>query len=169
MTSDKLSRLWLLATFILILVILISCLIIWARHGKGQPLTISSPQPSNLQGQIYVDGAISNPGTYPFKAEDRIMDIVLASGGTDKNADLSRIRLYIPQKSEGEQPQKIDINRADSWLLQALPNIGEVRAQAIVEYRHQVGYFRNIEELAKVPGISNSTLEKIKAFITIGE
>jgi competence protein ComEA len=169
MASDKLSRLWLLATFILITVILVSCLIIWARHEKGQPLTISSPQPSNLQGHIYVDGAIRNPGTYPFRAEDRILDIVLASGGTDKNADFSQIRLYIPQNNAGEQPQKIDINRADAWLLQALPNIGEVRAQAIIDYRHQVGYFRNIEELAKVPGISNSTLEKIKAFITIGE
>ena len=139
------------------------------RYQIVQPITISPPQASNFQGEIYVDGAIGNPGTYPLKDGDSLEDILLASGGIDNNADLSQMRLYIPQVNEWEQPQKIDINRADVWLLQALPNIGEVRAQAILDYRHQNGRFRNVEDITKVPGISSSTFEKLKAFITIGE
>ncbi len=87
----------------------------------------------------------------------------------DQNADLSRMRLYIPQVNENIQPQKVNVNRAEVWLLQALPDIGKVRAQAIIDYRQQNGPFRNIGEIAKVPGINSSTFEKIKDFITITE
>jgi comEA protein len=64
-------------------------------------------------------------------------------------------------------PQKIDINRADVWLLQALPGIGETKAQAIVDYRIQNGLFRVAEDITKVPGIGASVFEKIKPFITV--
>jgi comEA protein len=64
-------------------------------------------------------------------------------------------------------PQKIDINRADVWLLQALPGIGETKAQAIVDYRIQNGLFRVVEDITKVPGIGASVFDKIKPFITV--
>jgi competence protein ComEA len=38
-------------------------------------------------------------------------------------------------------PQQVDINRADSWLLAALPGIGEAKAQAIINYRALHGPF----------------------------
>jgi len=40
-----------------------------------------------------------------------------------------------------------------SWVLEALPEIGEVTAQAIVDYRSENGSFRRIEDLLKVSGI----------------
>jgi comEA protein len=64
-------------------------------------------------------------------------------------------------------PQQIDINRADVWLLQALPDIGETRAKAIVEYRLQNGLFRMVEDITSVPGIGASVFEKIKPYITV--
>jgi competence ComEA-like helix-hairpin-helix protein len=67
------------------------------------------------------------------------------------------------------QPQKVDINRADIWLLQALPGIGEVRARSIVDFRNQNGLFSTPQDLTRVPGISESVVEKIKAYITVGE
>jgi competence protein ComEA len=71
--------------------------------------------------------------------------------------------------AEGESEQKVDINRAEAWLLQALPGIGEVRARAIVDYRQQNGSFRNINELLEVEGIGMDTYEKIKPLITVAE
>lgn len=169
MTADKLSRFWLLATFLSIIIILISSLIIWAKQDKGRPITISSPPSSNFSGDIYIDGAVSNPGIYPLKDNDSLTSLIQASGGMDQNADLSRMRLYIPQVNENIQPQKVNVNRAEVWLLEALPDIGKVRAQAIIDYRQQNGPFSNIGEIAKVPGINSSTFEKIKDFITITE
>ena len=74
---------------------------------------------------------------------------------------------YIPQMVEPEPPQRVNINRAEAWLLEALPGIGEVRAQAIINYRRQNGLFHNINELTKVEGIGATTYEQIKHLITV--
>ena len=42
-----------------------------------------------------------------------------------------------------------------------LLGFGEVRAQAIIDYRHQNGPFRNISDLTKVEGIGIATYEQI--------
>jgi competence protein ComEA len=169
MTADKLSRFWLMAVGALILIILISSVTIWIRRDNGQPVKVISPDAAPFKGQVYIEGAIINPGTYSLQAGDTIDGIIQASGGTDNNADLSRMQLFIPRMEEDKPPQRIDINRAEGWLLQALPGIGEVRAQAILDYRMQNGPFSDIEDLTKVPGISNSSFDKIKHLITVAE
>jgi len=68
-----------------------------------------------------------------------------------------------------ELPQKIDINRAEAWLLEALPGIGETKAQAIIAYRQQNGGFKHIIEITEVDGIGPAIYEEIKDLITIGD
>ena len=58
-------------------------------------------------------------------------------------------------------------NRAGAWLLAVLPGIGEVRAQAIVDYRLKNGPFLSIRELTRVEGIGTATYEDIKDLITV--
>ncbi len=118
---------------------------------------------------IYVGGAISNPGFYPLKAGDSLQALIQAAGGTAGNTDLSSLKIYIPRVGEEIQPQKINLNRAEAWLLEALPGIGEVRAQAIIDYRRQNGPLRNISELTKVAGIGITTYEQIKHLITVAD
>jgi competence ComEA-like helix-hairpin-helix protein len=62
---------------------------------------------------------------------------------------------------------KIRINDADAKTLIALPGIGEVKAQRIVEYREKHGPFRRAEDLLNVYGIGPKTLEKMKPLIII--
>jgi comEA protein len=66
-------------------------------------------------------------------------------------------------------PQKIDINRAEAWLLEALPGIGPSKAQAIIDYREQNGGFSDIVEITNVPGIGESIYNDIKNLITVGD
>lgn len=68
-----------------------------------------------------------------------------------------------------EMPQKIDINRAEAWLLEALPGIGESKAQAIIAYRQQNGVFKHISEITNVEGIGPAIYEQIKDLITVGD
>jgi competence ComEA-like helix-hairpin-helix protein len=68
-----------------------------------------------------------------------------------------------------EQPQKIDINRAEAWLLDALPGIGPSKAQAIIAYRQQNGGFGHIIEITEVEGIGPAIYEDIKDLITVGD
>ena len=81
--------------------------------------------------------------------------------------DFDGLKLYIPDTGEGPGPQKIDINRAEVWLLKALPGIGETLAQRIVDYRRQNGPFQNTRELTGVSGIGDSTYEQIEHLITV--
>lgn len=66
----------------------------------------------------------------------------------------------------GEQ-EKININQASLGELQEIPGIGEVRAQAIIDYREEAGGFESIEDIQQVSGIKGKTFEKIEAYITV--
>jgi comEA protein len=83
------------------------------------------------------------------------------------------ITLAQPPDSSGEvsqlNPHKIDINRAEGWLLEALPGIGPSKAQAIIAYREQNGGFSNIAEITEVAGIGQNIYENIRELITIGD
>jgi competence protein ComEA len=60
---------------------------------------------------------------------------------------------------------KINVNSASATELDRLPGIGTVLSARIVEYRSKIGLYRNIEDLRKIPGITNSVIEKIKDLI----
>ena len=67
------------------------------------------------------------------------------------------------------QGEKININTADAGTLELLPGIGEKRAQDIIAYRTEHGPFRIPEDLTRVDGIGESTLEGLIDLITTGE
>ena len=62
---------------------------------------------------------------------------------------------------------KVSINQATIEELMTLPGIGEAKAQAIINYREEVGSFQTIEELLEVEGIGESIFAQIKENITI--
>lgn len=68
-----------------------------------------------------------------------------------------------------EFPNLININSASIEQLCTLPGIGDVKARSIIEYRRHNGVFKKTDELINVSGIGDSTLNKIRGSITIGE
>ena len=169
MTTSKLDRYWILSIILLVAIIVVGGIAIWSRLSGSQLVEISMSAAQELEGEIYIGGAVNNPGFYSLKAGDSIDALIQAAGGTTTSADISQLKLYIPQLGEEEQPQKIDINRAEKWLVELLPGIGEARAQAIIDYRQQNGQFGNISELTKVKGIGATTYEQIKHLITVAD
>lgn len=63
---------------------------------------------------------------------------------------------------------RININTASVEELITLPNIGQVLAQRIVDYRQAHGPFQSLGELTEVEGIGEKRLEAILEYITIG-
>ncbi len=158
---------WVVITIVLAVVIIAGGVVIWSKCSRSQAIEISVVNEREMSGEIYTGGAVNNPGFYPLGVGDSIEDVLRAAGGPTDSADLSQLELIVPGLEEEESSQKVNINRAEAWLLETLPGIGKVRAQAIIDYRQQNGPFRSINELTDVEGIGMATFEKIKHLITV--
>jgi competence protein ComEA len=169
MVAGKIFNSRTLIIILLVAVIAAGSIIIWSRCSQRQTIEVSLLPDRKFQGEICVDGEVNNPGFYPLGDGDSLEDIVRVAGGTTDEADLSRLELNVPRVQGRELPQRININRAEAWLLEALPGIGEVNARAIIDYRQKNGPFHNIHELVKVEGIGTATYEKIKDLITVAD
>jgi competence protein ComEA len=60
----------------------------------------------------------------------------------------------------------ININTATQMDLETLPGIGPAKAEAIIAYR-KVHKFESVDDLAKVKGIGEKSMVKLKELITI--
>jgi competence protein ComEA len=158
---------WTLAVILLALVIITCGIFILVKAQNSPGLEISLAEPLEIQGQIYISGAVNNPGIYPFYAGDGLGDLIKAAGGVKDGAELTDIELSLDPADTANTSQKININRADAWLLEALPGVGEVKARAAIEYRNRNGFFHDVNELLNVPGFGESGLEQIKDYITV--
>ena len=61
----------------------------------------------------------------------------------------------------------IDLNTATVEELTAVRGIGEVTARRIVAFREEHGPFKRVDELLKVQGIGEKSLEKIAPQLTV--
>jgi competence protein ComEA len=167
---SRADRVYLFITIFLLVAAIAGGVMLGLQRRQNQPVEIvlSQTEPPELSGGLYIDGAVANPGIYPWQEGDTLQTLLM-DAGIESHADLSHIEIYVPQAGEIASIQKIDINRAEPWLLEALPGIGEVLAQRIVDYRSENGPFRTIEDLLKVSGIGSATLENIRDFITVSE
>jgi competence protein ComEA len=164
------DRVYLFMTAFLLIAAIAGAVMLAVQHNRNQPVEIvlSQVEPRELNGEIYIGGAVANPGIYSLREGDTLRTL-LSDAGIQSDADLSHIEIYVPCQGEEQAPQKIDINRAEIWLLEALPGIGEVLAQRIVDYRGRNGPFRRIEDLLNVSGISSATFARIRDYITVSD
>lgn len=167
---SRADRVYLFITIFLLIAAISGGIMLGMQRTRNQPVEIflSQTEPPEQAGELYVDGAVANPGIYAWQDDDTLQTL-LSNVGVEAEADLSRIEIYIPREGEDQSPQKIDINRAEPWLLEALPGIGETLAQRIIDYRGTNGPFKRIEDLLKVSGIGSATFENMKDLITVSD
>lgn len=77
-----------------------------------------------------------------------------------------------PRKAEKPAKPKtvsrpVKLNTASKEDLMSLPRIGSVTADSIINFRTKNGKFSTLEDLLKIKGISEKTLERIKGEVTI--
>ncbi len=165
MASAKSINPWVVVIIILAVVIITGGAVILGRYTPARPLEITLEEPPAAAGEIAIGGEVANPGSYPLREGDTVADLLRAAGGvTDATAELE-LNALTPEAT----PQRVDINRAEPWLLAALPGIGETKARDIVAYREQHGAFRSVDELAKVDGIGATTVDSLRHLITVAD
>jgi competence protein ComEA len=160
---------WTLVIILLAVVIIVGVILIWSGYSQNQAIEITVVPEREVNGEIYIGGEVNNPGFYPLAAGESVEDALRAAGGATGGADLTHLRLLVPNTNEAAEPQKVNINRAEAWLLETLPGIGESRARAIIEYRRLNGPFYHTDELVNIEGIGTATYEKIKHLITVAD
>ena len=156
--------------------------------GRSPSLIEVSLQPAAFRSpvalQVYVTGAVKDPGVYALEDGDRLGQLVESAGGATGDADLEAVNLAALLRDEdhwhipriGEAPKvtttfaanllgKIDVNSATSVQLEELPGIGEVKARSIIQYRDTNGPFASVDELLAVRGIGPATLDAIRDLV----
>jgi competence protein ComEA len=160
------------------------------------PVPMGAPTATPQPIQVYVLGAVTQPGVYVLPWDSRVQQAIAAAGGTTLHADLVRVNLaervhdeqqvYVPSQNEAVTPtlptpvprptaatgsslpgQRININTASVDALVALPGIGPSLAQRIVEYRQANGPFSRPEDIKDVRGIGDGIFAEIKDWITV--
>jgi competence protein ComEA len=137
---------------------------------------------------VHVVGAVRRPGLYRLKHGARIADAVRRAGGATRRADLSLVNLAAqisdgtqvvvprrvvaeaaPPEGPGEAPAPttgpVRLNTATLEQLDALPGVGPVTAQKILDYRQEHGAFSSIEDLDAIPGIGSARLEQLRDLV----
>ncbi len=61
----------------------------------------------------------------------------------------------------------VNVNTATADELQLLPRVGPALAGRILDFRDANGPFEGVEELVAVRGIGETSLEKLKPFVTV--
>jgi len=62
----------------------------------------------------------------------------------------------------------IDLNVANEKELEELPGVGPTTAKAIIQFREKSGRFRRVEDLLVIRGISETKLQKMRPYLTVG-
>lgn len=84
------------------------------------------------------------------------------------NRERNILITYAPPAADQEKSEfPININEATHEELKKIPEIGDVKAKNIIEYREANGEFQKIEDITKVSGIGEKTFEKIKDYICV--
>ncbi len=142
---------------------------------------------SALSEVAYVDicGEVKVPGVYKVDTETRVFQVIELAGGLTNDADYTELnraekvfdgqKIIVPKKGEpasctgqgtdSADDGRVNINTADSSLLQTIPGIGPSKASRIIDYRETVGRFSSIEEIMNVSGIGEATFQSIKDYI----
>ena len=152
----------------------------------GVPLPGVSPS-ADPGGEVVVAvaGTVRSPGLVRLPAGSRVDDAVRAAGGLLPGSsygllNLARKLVDGEQVLVGVEPPPgaapvagassgglVDLNAATAGDLDALPGIGPVLAQRIVDWRTENGRFASVDQLREVTGIGESKYADLEDKVTV--
>jgi competence protein ComEA len=154
----------------------------------GSTTTPTSPAQPTAPLVVDVAGRVRRPGLVRLPPGSRVADALVAAGGALPGVDLSTVNLARPV-ADGEQVlvgfaatgagppstgagsgtagQPVDLNSATVEQLDALPGVGPVLAQRIVDWRTSHGRFTSVDQLGQVGGIGTKKLNDIRPHVRV--
>lgn len=152
----------------------------------GAPMSAGSP------GQVVVAlaGKVRRPGLVRLPAGARVADAIEAAGGALPGVDVALLNparkvtdgelilvgvtappgQAVPGPAAGGSAAPagpVNLNTATLAQLDALPGVGPVLAQRILDHRDRNGGFRSVSDLRQVDGIGDARYEQLKELVTV--
>jgi competence protein ComEA len=152
----------------------------------------SSTEVGEADGKVTVDvaGKVRRPGIAVLDAGARVIHAIKAAGGARPGVDLTTLNLArllvdgeqivvgvaaptgvagaaVPIPPGATTGPLVNINTADQTLLETLPDVGPVTAEAIIAWRTEHGGFTAVDELLEVDGIGDATLATLTPHVTV--
>jgi len=188
---------WLERPVIVVLAALLAAavvaIVLEQRDGSGDALEITLGDLTPTPGgpiEVYITGAVLNPGVYELQDGDRAVDALYAAGGPSADANLEAVNLAVRLHDEDQVlvpragqaaavsssgvisnvagATRVNINTASASELDALPGIGEVYSQRILDSRTRDGPFSTPDQLLAREIVPQATYERIRELITTG-
>ena len=121
--------------------------------GEADQSQVNLAQLVTDQMVIYVPkvGEEVSPSTETLVADSQVTESAVSESSGDGTSD----------------GDLVNINTADTTMLQTLSGIGEKRAADIINYRETNGLFETVDDLDQVSGIGEKTMEKLRPLITV--
>lgn len=138
------------------------------------PPALSPPRPPGA-AKVTVDvaGKVAKPGLRRLPKGSRVADALAAAGGPLAGTDITALNLArpladgeqilvgltpsapaaAPDQAPGSATAPLSLNTATEPQLDALPGVGPVLAQHIIDFRTQHGSFTSPQQLRQIPGI----------------
>jgi len=148
---------------------------------------VSAAVPAAPGSLVVVDvvGAVRRAGLYRLPQGSRIADALARAGGATPKAQLDLVNLAAPL-ADGSQiivpthtaaasaagsgdpsapAGPVHLNSATEADLDALPGVGPVTAQKILDFRQHHGAFGSVDELDAIPGIGPKRLDQLRGLV----
>ncbi len=164
-----------------------------AAAPTGPAPTRPAPTPGPPEQLVVaVAGRVVRPGLVRVPAGARVADVLEAAGGPLPDTDLAGVNLArkvndgeqvavgVPGATDAAAPPAaagaagqaapgapLDLNAATAEQLDALPGVGPVTAQRIVEWRTRNGRFATVDQLREVEGIGERRFGQLRALVRV--
>ena len=151
----------------------------------------SPPSPPGPAPEVVISvvGRVPHPGLIHLPDGSRVADALAAAGGVVPGTDLMGLNVA-RRLADGEQllvgvapppgqpasnqvsgapgaPQVVNLNTATLEQLDALPGVGTVTAQRILDWRAAHGRFTSVDQLRQVSGIGSARLARLKHLVRV--
>ena len=142
---------------------------------------VKNPGVYELRAGARVHEAIQKAGGLTADAEAKSINqaqkltdeaVIYVAKIGEEGADVTQTGQYQAGASDsagagGGKSDKVNLNTATETELQTISGIGHKRASDIIAYRESSGRFKSVDDLKKVSGIGDKTLEKLKEYVTV--